>query len=515
MLRGLTGWRRNGTALLCGLAAAFSLPPLNAWPLLFGAVPLLIILLLDIMRRDVRSSFILGWSFGFGYFLFAFHWIGFAFLVDKKDYLWMMPFAVGGLSAAMAVYWGIAVSCAALSRFKRLSLVLLFAGTVGLSEILRGLLFTGFPWAAPGLAAVGMGGVMQTASLWGMCGLTVLIMLWAGIWPVILSRQSRLLHRVTAALILLTLPLCWAWGTWRIETVKVADVAGMKLRIVQPNISQDDKWRDKNVRRIFEQLLEMSARPPGDGEAVTHLVWPESAVPFLIDESKGGKADVARLLGEQRILMTGTLRREKSSSGNSDDDRVFNSVLAFDGDGAVVAQYDKWRLVPGGEFLPFEWLLQPLGFRKVVTVPGSFAAGTGPHTFEIPGAPPVGFSICYEAIFPEGLVDEKKRPSWLVNVTNDGWFGNSTGPYQHLAQLRLRAIEQGLPIVRAANTGISALVDPLGRFTASLGIGEVGVIDAHLPEKLPTTFFATYGQGVVVSMLLLFFLVSALFHKRI
>ena len=243
--------------MLCGLAAAFSLPPLNAWPLLFGAVPLLINLIQDIMRRDLGSSFILGWSFGFGYFLFAFHWIGFAFLVDKKDYLWMMPFAVGGLSAAMAVYWGIAVSCAALSGFKRLSLVLMFAGAVGLSEILRGLLFTGFPWAAPGLAAVGMGGVMQTASLWGMCGLTVLIMLWAGIWPVILSRQSRLLHRVTAALILLTLPLCWAWGTWRTETVKVADVAGMKLRIVQPNISQDDKWRDKNVRRIFEQLLEM------------------------------------------------------------------------------------------------------------------------------------------------------------------------------------------------------------------------------------------------------------------
>jgi apolipoprotein N-acyltransferase len=505
-LLAIAGWRRAGVAVLLGLAAATSLPPLNFWPMLFVAVPIALILLQGIARRDFRSSFVLGWCFGFGYFLFAFHWIGFAFLVDKKDYLWMMPFAVGGLSAAMAIYWGLAFACAGVSGFKQLRLVMVFAAALGLAEIFRGVLFTGFPWAAPGLASDGMGPISQTASIWGMEGLTVLIVLWAGTWPLIFDRRGLLLQRVLAVAIMLTLAMGWIWGVSRLRGGVVGIVAGVTLRIVQPNISQDDKWRDENVRKIFDQLLEMSARPALDGKPVSLIVWPESAVPFLIDESAGGREEVAALLGPSRILMTGALRREKSGTGNVDDDQVFNSVFTFDGEGGVVAQYDKWRLVPGGEFLPFEWLLKPLGFRKVVTVPGSFTPGLGPETFDVPGAPPVGFSICYEAIFPDHLVDGQKRPGWLVNVTNDGWFGNSTGPYQHLAQARLRAIEQGLPIVRAANTGISAIIDPYGRYVARSGLGQEALIDAGLPQNLPPTFFARHGRNTMFSMVLLLLL---------
>jgi apolipoprotein N-acyltransferase len=201
--------------------------------------------------------------------------------------------------------------------------------------------------------------------------------------------------------------------------------------------------------------------------------------------------------------VTGALRREISIVGNTESDKVYNSVLTFDGLGNVVAHYDKWRLVPGGEFLPFEWLLEPLGFRKVVTVPGSFEAGAGPVSLAIPGAPPVGFSICYEAIFPDHFIDPQKRPGWLINVTNDGWFGNSTGPYQHLAQARLRAIEQGLPMVRAANTGISAVIDPYGRTLSSLSLGQEGILDSGLPQSLPPTFFASYGQLLFFIALLL------------
>jgi apolipoprotein N-acyltransferase len=512
-LTGLTGWRRAGVVLLLGIGGALALPPFNLWPILFVAIPIVIIFLQGMTRRDLRAPFLLGWLFGFGYFLFAFHWIGFAFLVDQKDYLWMMPFAVGGLSAAMAIYWGLAFVCVTLSGFKRLSLVMIFAAALGIAEILRGVLFTGFPWAAPGLASDGMGAVAQTASVWGMWGLTVLIILWAGTWPIIFDVHSPRLQRFLAALIMLTFALSWAWGSWRLRDAVVADVAGVNIRVVQPNISQDDKWRDENVRRIFDQLLEMSARPSLNGKVFTHFVWPESAVPFLIDESEGGKAEVATLLGPDRILVTGALRREKSGNGIADDDKVFNSVLTLDGRGEVVAHYDKWRLVPGGEFLPFEWLLKPLGFRKVVTVPGSFTAGSGPQTFDLPGAPPVGFSICYEAIFPDHLVDAQRRPGWLVNVTNDGWFGNSTGPYQHLAQARLRAIEQGLPLVRAANTGISAVIDPYGRFVAKLKLGQEGLIDVALPQGLPLTFFAAHGQSTVFSMLLLLCAASIAWQK--
>ena len=282
---GIAGWRRFFLALLLGVGAALALPPLNLWPLMFAIVPIILSLLENIPKRALRSSFFLGWSFGFGYFLFAFHWIGFAFLVDKKDYLWMMPFAVGGLSAAMAIYWGLAFVCVSLSGFKRLSLVLIFAAAIGAAEILRGLLFTGFPWAAPGLGVDGMGGVAQTASIWGMWGLTGLVYLWAGAWPLIFDQQYPKLQRIVALAIVMSLPLSWAWGNWRLHGIVVTNVEGVNIRIVQPNISQDDKWRDENVRRIFDQLLEMSARPSETGVSITHIFWPESAVPFLIDES--------------------------------------------------------------------------------------------------------------------------------------------------------------------------------------------------------------------------------------
>jgi apolipoprotein N-acyltransferase len=331
--------------------------------------------------------------------------------------------------------------------------------------------------------------------------LTLLIVLWAATWPFIFNGPR--LHRFTAVLIIATLPLCWGWGSYRLQHGFVANVDGVSIRIVQPNISQDSKWRDENARTIFDQLLEMSARAAPDGTQVTHIIWPETAVSFLIDESAVAKTELAQLLGGTRTLVTGALRRDINTTGDGEDNKVYNSILTFDGSGTVVARYDKWRLVPGGEFLPFEWLLEPLGFRKVVTVPGSFAAGPGPVSLAIPGAPAAGFGVCYEAIFPDHFVDPLKRPGWLINVTNDGWFGNSTGPYQHLAQARLRTIEQGLPMVRAANTGISAVIDPYGRILSSLPLSESGILDMGLPQGLAPTFFADYGELILGLMLLL------------
>ncbi len=500
-LRGVRGWRRAGLALASGIIAALAMPPLDFWPLLFVAFPVVLLMLEGIEKKQRLQSFLLGWGFGFGYFIVALHWIGFAFFVDAEAYLWMMPFAVGGLAAAMAVYWGLASLCVTLSGRRRLPAALVLAASLAAFEWLRGTLFTGFPWAAPGLASDGMGAVAQTASLWGMPALTLLIALWAATWPFIFSGPR--LHRFTAVLIIAALPLCWAWGSYRLQNGAVADVDGIRIRIVQPNISQDSKWRDENARAIFDQLLEMSARAAPDGMPATHIIWPETAVSFLIDESAVAKTELAQLLGGNKILVTGALRRDINATGDGEDNKVYNSILTFDGSGTVVARYDKWRLVPGGEFLPFEWLLEPLGFRKVVTVPGSFAAGPGPVSLAIPGAPEAGFGVCYEAIFPDHFVDPQKRPGWLINVTNDGWFGNSTGPYQHLAQARLRTIEQGLPMVRAANTGISAVIDPYGRILSSLPLSESAILDTGLPEALPPTFFADYGELILGLMLLL------------
>ena len=500
-IRQLTGWRRATLALAAGLGAALSMPPLNLWPLLFVAVPVLLLLLESARSRP--AAFFSGWLFGLGYFIFAFHWIGFAFFVDAATYLWMMPFAVGGLAAAMAIYWGLAALVVNIAGWRGLSLVCGFAATLAIAEWLRGALFTGFPWAAPGLAVDGMGAVAQSASLIGMTGLTLLIMLWAGL-PLVLAQRGR----AAAFTLFLLLPLSWGYGAYRLADAVHADVPGVRLRLVQPNISQDQKWREGNARKIFDTLLSLSASP---GETrPTHVIWPESAVPFLIDEIPEVRVEIRNALGGA-VLMTGAIRRDASAQV---DAPIFNSIITFDGEAQVVARYDKWRLVPGGEFLPLGWLLEPLGFRKVVTVPGSFTSGPGPVTLAIPGAPPVAMLICYEVIFPNGLIDPERRPGWIVNVTNDGWFGNSTGPWLHLAQTRARAIEQGLAIARVANTGISAVIDPYGRIPAKLSVNLQGVLDAALPASLQATPYGIFGDAIPGLMSLLLVAFAQGWHRK-
>ena len=499
----LTGRGRAGVALSSGVLAALSLPPLHFWPLLFVAIPLFLMVLERVPLKSWRSGFGAGWLFGLGYFGFAFHWIGFAFLVDASTYLWMMPFMLGALAGGMAVYWGLAAVVARRIGSRGPPLVLALAGALGAAEWLRGHLLTGFPWAAPGLAVDGMGGLAQSASVVGMTGLTVLIVLWSGLVRSLLQAPNRLTVLLSLALFS-TLPVCWALGVWRLSSASVAMVPDVAIRIVQPNIEQEQKWRDDNARGIFDQLKELSSKPTAthpDGIAsITHEIWPESAVPFLIAESDVAKAELKQLLGGHTVLITGSLRRDADQEGGSDD-KIYNSVVTFDGEAKVVGVYDKWRLVPGGEFLPFEWLLEPLGFRKVVTVPGSFAAGPGPVTLRIPGLPPVAMLVCYEAIFPHQLVDPADRPGLIVNVTNDGWFGRSTGPYQHLSQARLRTIEQGLPLLRAANTGISAVIDPYGRITAQLPLQTSGILDSALPTPVPPTVYARWGDTLTALMI--------------
>jgi apolipoprotein N-acyltransferase len=498
----LGGWQRTLMLVAAGALTGLTQPPTGLWPLMFLCVPVLILTLDSADRQRRMAQFCPGFLFGLGYFSVVLHWIGFAFLVDAETYLWMMPFMVGALAGGMSVYWGLATLVAGRMWCGGICRVMLFASCLALAEWLRGHLFTGFPWAVPGLIAMEMGGVRQLASVIGMTGLSFVIVLWAGA-PVLLFDQRRIVV-MTATALLALLPLAWAWGSWRVPDRPVDNVAGVKLRIVQPNIPQNDKWRDENHLPIFEKLISMSRRGEPSLSGATHVIWPESAVPFLIDESAEALAMLDELLPDDAVLLMGALRRERDQTGET---HVFNSILGFDGFANVVVRYDKWRLVPGGEFLPLAWLLEPLGFRKVVTVPGSFTAGPGPQSLTVPAAPEAGFSVCYEAIFPNGIVGVE-RPAWLVNVTNDGWFGNSTGPYQHLAQARMRAIEQGLPIIRAANTGISAVVDPYGRVLTSLTLGQEGVIDSSLPTGLSPTPYVRFGD-IILAILLIVGIVPA------
>jgi apolipoprotein N-acyltransferase len=509
--RGL--WRLPYLAGLGGMMA-LGLPPIGAWQLLFVVVPLVLAHLAK-DHRSGTSTFSDGWVFGLGYFVVALHWIGVAFTVDASHDLWMMPFAVGGLAGVMAIYWGGAFLLAGLLRrgigqWHVPSFVAL-PFSLGIAEMLRGVLFGGFPWAAPGLMATEMGGILQLASLIGMTGLSFLVLLWAGL-PFGIYRywHGSPSQKLFVAALTLSWPLAWAGGNAWLATHNTGFVPGVRLRLVQPNIAQDDKWRDDNAREIFEGLLAQSS-----AEALvrpSHIIWPESSVPFLLDESAAALSAIGRMLGEDRILLAGSIRRDAEIAGAGRS--YYTSIEMIDGRGDVQARYDKWRLVPGGEYLPLAWLLEPLGFRKVVSLPESFSAGAGPRSFEVPGAGRAGLLICYEAIFPDRLVEEKSRPRWIVNVTNDGWFGNSVGPWQHLAQVRMRAVEQGMPIARAANTGISAVFDPWGRMIAHSPLMQRSVVDADLPVAAAETPYSRFGNWTAVLFMLVVGALTSLFFRQ-
>ena len=490
--------------VVLGAASALALPPFDAWWIFGFTVPAFLFL---IDGQPLGRSFQFGWLFGFGYFLVALHWIGYAFFVNAAADLWMMPFAVGGLSAAMALYWAAAAGCASTLCKRGWPIYFAMPICLAIAEWLRGRLFTGFPWAVPGQAVDGMGGVAQAASIIGMNGLTFILLLCAAA-PFALFKGAY----KTAFCMLAILPLMWLWGEWRLHHNPTQFVDGVQLRIVQPNLSQDDKWRNGNARLIFDELLALSALPSQNNRPITHIIWPESIVPFLIDESPQGLSEIAAMLGSNRYLLAGAVRR----AAPANDAAYYTSILAINGNGQVIGHYDKSHLVPGGEFLPFAWLLEPLGFRQVVDMPESFSSGTGTESLAIPGAGLVGAQICYEAIFPEQTSLLTHRPDWLVNVTNDGWFGKSTGPWQHLAQLRLRAIEQGLAVARAANTGISAVIDPYGRYIFQSEIGVKGQFDSSLPRSIEAPLYARIGDYSFMFLLfcaIVFNLVLAKRHK--
>ncbi len=500
-IAGLPVAARHALSLAAGGLAALGLPPLGAWPLAFIGFPLFLALLETGKSASWRSGFGTGWLFGLGYFAVAFHWIGFAFLVDAETYLWMMPFMLGALAGGMAIYWGLAAVAAKRLGRRGLQLALVLAAAMGIAEWLRGQLFTGFPWAAPGMMADGMGGLAQAASLIGMTGLSVLVVLWASL-PHALLADRRRGTAIAALAIGLLLPGLWGWGALRLAGATADVVPAVQFRIVQPNVPQQQKWREDNARAIFDDLKQLSVmatheRPDGIG-GITHLVWPESAVPFLIDESPVARAELQPMLGGRTALITGSIRMGR---GGGEEPDVFNSIIVFDGAAEPVARYDKWRLVPGGEFLPLGWLLEPMGFRKVVRIPGNFTAGEGPVSILLPGGLKAALLVCYEVIFPDRLIDAGDRPQFIVNVTNDGWFGRSTGPWQHLAQARLRAIEQGLPVIRAANTGISAVIDSHGRYLRRLPLMEGGIIDSPLPVAIAVTFYGAWGDALLLLLL--------------
>jgi apolipoprotein N-acyltransferase len=510
------GWQRAAIAFGAGAASALATAPVNAWPVLFLTFPVLVWLIDGSAAGrwgGTLNAALAGWCFGFGYFLCGLYWVGYAFLVDAKTFGWILPFAVAGLPAYLALFTGFGLGVARLIWVSGPLRILALAIALTMAEWLRGHLLTGFPWNTFGYALTEPVALAQSISIIGIWGFTFLTIAIAAS-PAVLADEkidtpSPWRAPTLAAIVLAAMG---GYGVARLAAHPTHFVPKMKLRLMQPNLQQDKKFNYAAKDEVMARYLRLSmsaTRPGANGlDGITHLIWPESAFPFFLTREPQALAEIADLLGGKTQLIVGAVRAADTPPG-ARITRAYNSVYVIGGDGLIGGIYDKVHLVPFGEYLPFEPVLEKVGLTSLTKQAGGFLAGDRRRTLPVAGAPPMLPLVCYEAIFPADAVPSGQRPGWIVNLTNDGWFGISSGPYQHLQQARMLAIAEGLPVVRVANTGISAVIDPVGRIINSLPLGTEGVLDGQLPTALDSTSFAKYGNLPLISMLLLSVLLVA------
>lgn len=479
--------RRLALAALAGGAAVFGMAPFDLWPLLLAALGILAWLVDGAADtpRPKRAAALTGWAFGFAYFAGGFYWVGEAFYVDPAT-VWLMPFAVTLLPAGMALYYGLAALAARALPQRGAAFALLFAAIFAATEFVRGFLFTGFPWNLFGAGFIGSG-IDQGAAVAGLYGLTLAALVAGfGLYPA-LARGRSLRRFVPVALGALLLAGAWSYGALR-EAAPAP--TGTLIRVVQPDNPQSEKGKPDYGRRLWQRLMSLTNADGAD--RVSIFVWPEGVTPFLMDETPEALQVIGEALTPGQILIAGSARRQRLA----DATRYYNSLFVVDDAGTIAAVYDKAHLVPFGEYMPFPGFFRSLGIDILnARVAESFTAGPGLQTLAVGALPAFSALICYEALFPAEVVGpDQPRPAWLANITDDSWFGTQTGPFQHLTAARFRAIEEGLPLVRAATTGISAVIDADGRIVAATKLGEAVKIDAALPAARLPTPFARHGH---------------------
>ena len=506
------GWRRWLIAFAAGALSAAAMAPLNAWPVLFLTFPVLVWLIdgAGLGRwGGITVAATTGWWFGFGYFLAGLYWVGYAFLVDAPTFGWLLPIAVIGLPSMLAFFTALAVAVARMLWTRGALRILSLGVALTATEWLRGHVLTGFPWNALGYALTSPLALAQGAAVIGLWGLTfIAIVVFASPATLIDERAETRWAWLPLALAIAVLAGLGGFGAWRLSRTPTQLIEGVHLRIMQPNLQQDIRFNYAARQEVMSRYVELSDRASGPQSHgvrdATLLIWPESAFPFFLTREPDALAQIAQLLQGGTVLITGAMRLAEPV--DPADPAAYNSIYVIDREGSIVSLYDKVHLVPFGEYLPFQRFLERLGLQQLTKQRGGFFSGDRRRLISVPGAPLALPLICYEIIFPGDVMAEGQRPGWIVNVTNDGWFGISSGPYQHLQQARVRAIEEGLPLVRAANTGISAVVDPVGRIVNSLPLGREGVIDSLLPRPIGATIYARVGDrpaAIIVAVALL------------
>lgn len=512
------GWKRIMLAFGFGAISALSMPPFDLYWVLFISFPVLV-WLIDGTAADPGSSlfarfkpsFVTGWWFAFGYFLAGLWWIGTALLVEADNFAWAVPFAVLGIPAFLALFWAVAIALAKMFWSEDWRRIVLLALFLGLAEYLRGTVLTGFPWNTIGYAAMVNPVMMQSASVLGLYGITPLAIL-VFATPAIFAPGSGKAPRRVRALLIVALILTTShigFGLWRLQNNPVSWVEDVRLRIVQPVIAQKDKWLPENETKIFQSYLLLSDSSKGD---ITHYIWPESAFPFILTQRRDALAAIAEMLPEDAYLITGAMRIESGIAGKSEA-KVFNSLYVINHKGEITGAADKSHLVPFGEYLPLQELAEKLGLQQLTGIDGGFSSAPSRVILSTKNAGPFLPLICYEIIFPGQISSAnasstKQTPSWIVNITNDAWFGTTSGPYQHHRQAVIRGVEEGLPVVRSANSGISSVSDPYGRIHGLLAIGIRGKLDAGLPKAAPATLYQQFGNVGFILICAGFVLVS-------
>ena len=502
-------WRMRAMAFLLGALGAAALPPVYAVPVLIVSFSGLV-LLVDRTPR-LHAAIALGWFFAFGYFVAGIYWVANALLSVSSAFGWLLPFAiagaVGGLSALLAVFPALAVGLARVLWPAGPARVLVLAIGWTLFEWLRGWVLTGFPWNLVGTCWAFSDAMNQFAALVGVWGLSLVTVTVAALpallvdWSGRRSAGDATIRRTPSAVVCIASGLAlllaiWVGGSIRLSGTSVLTVPGVRLRLVQANVVPTDKGSANRGAEVLDRHLRLTTATPGY-DKITHVIWSETAEPFPLERFPDARAAVAAAAPEGGLLITGVLRTDPP---DGEWKEIWNSMAVLDRSGHLVGSYDKFHLVPFGEYVPLHRFLPFIS--KFTPGIADLSAGPGPRTLRLPGLPPVGPLICYEAIFPGQVVDRSDRPQWLLNITNDGWYGISAGPYQHFVSARLRAVEEGLPVVRAANTGISGVVDPYGRVLEQTQLGEEKVLDVELPKPLQElTLYARWGDAATAVLL--------------
>ncbi len=505
----LWGWRRALAAFLAGALAVITQAPYDFFAVGFISFPVLIWLLDGTVAdrhpgflRQLKPAVAAGWWFGFGYFLAGLWWIGGALLIEADSFAWALPFAVVGIPLILSFFYAFAAAVAQLLWSDGIGRIFALAFAFGLTEWLRTFLLTGFPWNPIGFAAMPVPLLMHSVAVVGVVGMNVLAVFVFSV-PALLADRRNL--RLGTALAVLLVAAHTGFGYYRLSQPAAPADKTINVRIVQPNIDLSEKWNEHVRDRIFATMLELSREAPRAGTKRPDLVvWPETSVPFLFSERPDALVAIGEALEDGQMLIAGVVREENVSSTDS---IYYNSVVSINDKGEIVDAIDKVYLVPFGEYIPFANLAAMIGLTQLVSGPMNFVAGTNRHPMTLPGGLKAATFICYEIIFPDIVAVDAASSEIMVNITNDAWFGDTPGPYQHFRQSQIRAFENRMPILRAANTGISGIIDQSGRVVDALAMNVRGTIDVSLPMTIFGAALVPFSR--VNGFLIVFFVAIA------